>query len=277
MVPDSSPAIPTITYSVGGTVQASGGYYVERSADGELLDLCLRGEFAYVLTSRQMGKSSLMIRTADTLRQCKNTGADRAVPVIVDLTGLGTPGDPETWYRGFLLEVVRKLDQELKLTGQVELVPQFLQWWQRQAEVGMGITQRFTQFFADVILAQVPGRVVVFVDEIDTTLSLAYTDDFFVAIRYFFTSRAENPAFQRLSFVLLGVATPGDLIIDSKRTPFNIGRRVELTDFTLAEAAPLKAGLGLAPEQAEAVFEQVWAWTGKSGGGERYWMKSNLW
>ena len=99
-------------------------------------------------------------------------------------------------------------------------------------------------------------------DEIDTTLSLAYTDDFFIAIRYFFTSRAENPEFKRLSFVLLGVATPGDLIIDSKRTPFNIGRRVELTDFTLAEAAPLKEGLGLEPQQAEAVFEQVWAWTG---------------
>ncbi|MGA1132218.1 MAG: AAA-like domain-containing protein, partial [Prochlorotrichaceae cyanobacterium] len=262
MAPDSSPAIPTITYSVGGTVQASGGYYVERSADGELLDLCLKGEFAYVLTSRQMGKSSLMIRTAETLRQRKDTKADQTVPVIVDLTGLGTPGDQETWYRGFLLEVVRKLDQELKLRGEAELVPQLLQWWQRQAEAGMGVTQRFTQFFADVILAQVRGRVVVFVDEIDTTLSLAYTDDFFIAIRYFFTSRAENPAFKRLSFVLLGVATPGDLIIDSRRTPFNIGRRVELTDFTLAEAAPLKEGLGLEPQQAEAVFEQVWAWTG---------------
>ena len=83
--PDS-PAIPSITYSVGGTVQASGGYYVERSADQELLDLCLKGEFAYVLTSRQMGKSSLMIRTADTLRHRKNTGTDQVVPVIGVLT-----------------------------------------------------------------------------------------------------------------------------------------------------------------------------------------------
>ena len=41
---------------------------------------------------------------------------------------------------------------------------------------------------------------------------------------------------QRLSFVLIGVATPGDLIKDAARTPFNIGHGIELTDFTLDEA-----------------------------------------
>jgi hypothetical protein len=34
---------------------------------------------------------------------------------------------------------------------------------------------------------------------------------------------------QRISFVLIGVATPNDLIKDAARTPFNIGRRIELT------------------------------------------------
>ena len=37
----------------------------------------------------------------------------------------------------------------------------------------------------------------------------------------------------------LGVATPAQLIKDRRRTPFNIGHRIELTDFTPEEARPL--------------------------------------
>ena len=47
-------------YTVGGTVQAGGGIYIPREADNELLELCRAGEFAFILSSRQVGKSSLM-------------------------------------------------------------------------------------------------------------------------------------------------------------------------------------------------------------------------
>ncbi|WP_017713833.1 AAA-like domain-containing protein [Prochlorothrix hollandica] len=245
-VPESSPAI---TYTVGGTVQAGSGYYVTRAADGELLELCLAGEFAYVLTSRQMGKSSLMVRTADRLRDKAN--GETVTPVIVDLQEIGTPSQEE-WYFGFLAAVVDQFE--------VALATDLYDWWDEQR--GLGITQRLTRFFDQVLLPQVAGRIVIFVDEIDTTLSLDYTDDFFIAIRYFYTVRAENPAFQRLSFVLLGVATPGELIKDGKRTPFNIGRRVELMDFSETEAAPLAAGLGLPESQGAAVFGEILGWTG---------------
>jgi predicted AAA+ superfamily ATPase len=60
-------AEPTI-YTVGGTVQANErGLYIARQADAELLQLCRDSTFAYVLTPRQMGKSSLMVRTAQQL------------------------------------------------------------------------------------------------------------------------------------------------------------------------------------------------------------------
>ena len=47
-------------FTVGGTVQAGGGVYLPRPADAELLGHCLAGDFCYVLTARQMGKSSLL-------------------------------------------------------------------------------------------------------------------------------------------------------------------------------------------------------------------------
>jgi len=59
-------------YVTGGTLRHDAASYVERQADKDLLDGLLKGEFCYVLTSRQMGKSSLMVRTAQELRSQEN-------------------------------------------------------------------------------------------------------------------------------------------------------------------------------------------------------------
>src|SRR6266849_1745512 len=96
------------------------------------------------------------------------------------------------------------------------------------------------------MLAHMPPnpRLVIFLDEIDAVRSLPFsTDEFFAAIRECYNRRAQDAEFQRLTFCLLGVASPSDLIRDTRMTPFNIGRRMELTDFTAAEAAPLAVRL----------------------------------
>ena len=108
---------------------------------------------------------------------------------------------------------------------------------------------RLSRYLREVALAERGERLVIFVDEIDTTLRLGFTDDFFAAIRFLYQNRAADPALERLSFVLIGVATPGDLIKDTARTPFNIGQRIDLTDFTLDEAAGLANHLPLTEPQ----------------------------
>src|SRR5205823_5672508 len=89
-----------------------------------------------------------------------------------------------------------------------------------------------------------PARLVIFIDEIDAVRSLPFSaDEFFAAIRECYNRRSEDPEYRRLTFCLLGVATPSDLIRDTRTTPFNIGRRIDLNDFTAEEAAILAVGL----------------------------------
>ena len=190
--------VEPVAFVAGGTVQAGGGIYLPRRADDELLDHCVAGDFTYILTSRQMGKSSLMIRAAERL-------ADQGVmPIVIDLTEFGATTTAEQWFKGLLLGVQ---DQALLSTPAAD-------WWGRQ--VDHSFAHKFTRYLREVALKERAERLVIFVDEIDTTLRLDFTDDFFAAIRFLYQQRAAEPDLRRLSFVLIGVATPGDLIKDRR-------------------------------------------------------------
>jgi AAA-like domain len=231
-------------FVAGGTVQAGGGVYIERTADRTLIEHCRAGDFTYILTSRQMGKSSLMIRTAERLAE------EGARPVIIDLTEFGAQTTAEQWYKGLLFA----------LQDQLGLCTSVSDWWPAQPDHAFG--HRFTRYLREVALAERTERLVVFVDEIDTTLRLDFTDDFFAAIRFLYQNRAADTTLHRLSFVLIGVATPGDLIKDPARTPFNIAHRIELTDFTLAEACALVEHLHVPEQVGKDVIGWILRWTG---------------
>jgi hypothetical protein len=230
-------------FIAGGTLSPDNLSYVRRPADEQLFKLALASEFCYVLTPRQMGKSSLMVHTAWRL---KERGVSTA---IVDLTKIGIVG-ADQWYLGLLTQ----LKTELGLSVDP------LAWWQGNAILGR--VQRFTDFLCDVVLTEIKRQVVIFIDEIDTTLKLDFTDDFFAAIRAIYNARADDPEFERLTFSLLGVATPANLVKDSTRTPFNIGYEIKLQEFSRSEAVVLQHGLEAAnPNRGKTVFSRIYYWT----------------
>lgn len=233
-------------YVTGGVLREKAQSYVRRQADIDLFEALSRCDYCYVLTPRQMGKSSLMVRTRKRLEDKKGIAVAN-----VDLQLIGQNLSADQWYSGML----RRMAKRLKLEEEIDA------FWQSHDKIAP--LERWIQAIQEVILTRIKTPVVIFIDEIDNVRSLPFSrDEFFAGIRALYNLRATDPELNRLSFCLLGVSTPSDLIQDSEKTPFNIGRRIELNDFTESEAATLAKGLGRPEKVGKHLLKRILYWTG---------------
>jgi hypothetical protein len=228
----------------GGTLNPRRHVYIERPEDAELLRLLRAGEYVNVLTPRQMGKSSLMGRTLLALR-------DEGVRTAsIDLAAeLGSETEGDAWFKGLVGKLARELGLKLDVGA----------WWTEHGDETAG--QRLQRFFSEFACAEIPPPtpIVVFLDEIDNTLKHVFTDGLFTAIRGMYNERSLVPAYEQVTFCLLGVATPNELIKDHRTTAYNVGRTLALRDFDQArdDLSPLLRELG-----SEAVLARILHWTG---------------
>ena len=237
---------PSYEYQVGGSLPLDAPSYVRRQADEQLYQALLNSEFCYVLNSRQMGKSSLRVQT---MYRLQSVGIRCGT---IDITAIGTQQvTPEQWYAS----IVGSLANSFQLKVNVRT------WWRDRNHLSN--VNRLSEFLETVLLVELEQNVVIFIDEIDSVLGLKFPiDDFFALIRAVHNKRAEKSIYKRLTFALLGVATPSDLIADKNRTPFNIGRAIELRGFELDEAIPLLPGLTGILSNPQAILEQILYWSG---------------
>jgi hypothetical protein len=233
-------------YIFSGSLPENASTYVKRSADDELYEALTVGKFCYVLNSRQSGKSSLRVRTMSRLSEA---GVECA---SIDLSSVSIQSaTQENWYADLIVKLIDSFDLDID----------FNDWWKKN-HLNSPL-QRFGNFLEKVLLAESQENIVIFIDEIDSVLSLNFpTDDFFAFIRSCYNQRVDNANYNRLTFCLLGVASPNNLISDKKRTPFNIGKAINLKGFQLHEVEPLEKGLKGKYSNPTLVMKEILYWTG---------------
>ncbi|MEH2011730.1 AAA-like domain-containing protein [Nostoc sp.] len=238
-------------YQIGASLSSDARSYVKRQADEKFYQKLREGKFCYVLNSRQMGKSSLRVRTMQRLE------AEGTVCAAIDLTGIGKHKVTiSQWYGGIVYALVESCQLEEKFDFDWQI------WWQEHQKI-LDPVRCLSLFIEQVLLKKIQQPIVIFVDEIDRVLSQDFSlDDFFALIRFFQNQRVDKPIFERLTFALLGVATPSDLITDKTQTPFNIGEEIELHGFQLEQIQPLIKGLQGRFDNPRRVIEEILDWTG---------------
>ncbi len=235
-------------YQLGGSLPEEAPSYVVRKADFDFYQGLKERMLCYVLNSRQMGKSSLQVRTMSKLER------EGFACVAFDMTELCVNQVTEDeFYSGFVSHLASELNLDIDLQN----------WWYEHSFIQPSL--RLSKFVEEVLL-QLPQDIVIFIDEIDILLNFNFKNDFMAFIRSCYHKRIEKRSLNRLTFALLGTATLEELFQDKNYindTYFQIQHRaIELTGFQLHEVEPLQKSLTTVADNPSLVMQEILLWTG---------------
>jgi hypothetical protein len=214
--------------ALGGALLAESPFYVVRDAD-DLITRALKGQESVVLVRgpRQIGKSSLLARGVGLVR---SLGWRHAT---TDFQMVGGPhlADVELFSR----VLTETLSQQLG----------FAYNFDRQWRSVFGPNMNLANFVRSLLLAS-DEPLVWFMDEADVMFDAKFGNEFFGLVRSWHNARATDPdgPWQRLT-VVIAYATEARLFIrDLNQSPFNVGRRIPMTNFTVEQISDLNGRYG---------------------------------
>lgn len=219
--------------------------YVVRQADLQLKQIIEdMGRPGYVLVSRQMGKTNLLLNAKRELDSEENCFS------YLDVSNCFS--DLRSFFRNIIDTTILAKDN---LTGPLlEKIG-----GARQGTVNLQ-PHKEHELELKTILDQISGKLVICLDEIDALTNVDYSDNVFSLIRsIYFSGRTNYPQFKRLTYVLSGVADPAELIKNKAISPFNIGEKIYLDDFTLSETKQFLSQCNLV--FSDEVIERIYYWT----------------
>ncbi|MCG6138308.1 MAG: AAA-like domain-containing protein [Nostoc sp. LLA-1] len=205
-----------------GTMDCQSDFYVVRASDALALQTIeRRGVTITIKGPRQMGKSSLLIRTIET---AVNAGKQLAL-LDFQLFDKAALTDADLFFRQFCIW----LTDELAMTDKVE------QYW----NMPLGNSQRCTRYVGRYLLKEFGNPLVLAMDEVERVFDTDFRSDFFGMLRSWHNSRATNLVWKQLDLALVTSTEPYQLIDNLNQSPFNVGQVIDLEDFTALQVADL--------------------------------------
>lgn len=194
--------------------------YVQRDADRQVKNIIHdMGRPGYVLVSRQMGKTNLLLNAKRKLE----TPDD--VFVYVDLS------NPFESAKSCFENIVdTAIETNLEKFDAVAKVIQ-----DRRKELRDTPPHKQHTNELRLLINAIEGKLVIILDEIDALTKTQYSDQIFAQIRSIYFSRVNFKELEKLTYILSGVIEPNEIIKDPKISPFNIGQKIFLNDFNREE------------------------------------------
>jgi serine/threonine protein kinase len=215
--------------SIGGAVPLESKFYVVRSTDREFQSaITRRDSIVLVKGARQMGKTSLLARG---LQEARQSGAK---VVLTDFQKLNASHLASI--EAFFLTLAEFLADQLDLE-----VPAEELWDKRRSP-----NTNFERYLRREVLGKIAGHFVWGLDEVDRLFTCAFGGEVFGLFRSWHNERALDPSgpWSRLTLAIAYATEAHLFITDINQSPFNVGTRLTLEDFSLAQVTDLNERYG---------------------------------
>ena len=222
-LPEFDPRFLEELEAPGGASPLRDKFYVERDADARLKrEVVKPGTTTTIRAARQTGKSSLLARGVHYARE---RGA-KIAPLDLQCVDSDHLASPDV----FLHYLAQSIVHQLRLdAAEVEKA------WRGS----LGPQGKLICLMEDYILPQCDGPIVLALDEADRLLETDFYQDFFALVRSWHNNRAFDERWNRLNIVMVISTEPYLLIPDASQSPFNVGLRLYLEDFSDAQVHDL--------------------------------------
>lgn len=217
--------------------------YIPRDADKQVRNIISdMGRPGYVLVSRQMGKTNLLLNAKRKLEKPNDAF------IYIDLSN--TFPTAKSCFENIIDSAIDTFPEKFEEIYKIIL--------ERRKELKETPPHKqHTNELRFLLQALKGGKMVIILDEIDALTKTDYSDQIFSQIRSsYFASRVNYKEFYNLTYLLSGVVEPNEIIKDPKVSPFNIGQKIYLNDFSKEELKEflVKANLNISEESTERIY-----------------------
>ncbi|HLK60419.1 MAG TPA: AAA-like domain-containing protein [Chthonomonadaceae bacterium] len=228
--------------SVGGAVPLHSPFYIERTTDGEFKAAIAQHEsIVLVKGGRHTGKTSLLARG---LHEARQAGSRVALTDFQALTASHLTS-AESLYRALAEDLADQLD--------LETLPDAV-WSARRSA-----NRNLERYLHDFVLSADGPPVVWGLDEVDRLFRYGFSSEVFGLFRSWHNLRAFDPdgLWNRLTLAMAYATEVRLFIADLNQSPFNVGARLTLEDFTSDQVDDLNRRHG-EPLRSEAERERFY-------------------
>jgi DNA-binding SARP family transcriptional activator len=214
---------------VGGAVPLQSSYYVVRPTDAEFHAAIARQDSVVLVKGpRQVGKTSLLARG---LQRAREAGT-RVVMTHFQVFNAAHLASAET----LLLALAETIAEQLDL----DVLP--TQVW----DTWRGPNPSFRRYLRREVLGKLAEPLVWGMDEVDRLFLCPFGSEIFGLFRSWHDERALEPGcpWERLTLAMAYSTEAHLFISDMNQSPFNIGTRLALEDFTYKQVADLNRRYG---------------------------------